>query len=76
MPNSELFFIANARNDLILARTLTQDDFGKSYEFLLVESSPNSISQYHVAKLKISIADPDDRPFFNEHVYIGKVGIT
>ena len=73
VPHSDLFFVANAQRDLVLAREIRPDEYGKSFEFLVVESSPNSISEYHVAKLKISIADPADRPFFNEPRFRGKI---
>lgn len=73
MPKSEVFFIANGDRDLVLSRPLKPEEAGRSFEFLVVENSVDSVSRYRVIKVKIGIMDVGDKVSFTRPSYVGKV---
>ena len=75
LPDSDLFFIANADRDVVLSRHLTSLDAGKEYDFLVVEESSaiNSAAKYKIRKLRISILSSKDKFRFTQSLYHGKI---
>ena len=73
MPDSDLFFVANSDRDVVLARDLNAADVGKSFEFLVVETSIDSSSRYRVDDIRISVVDALDRVSFSRPEYTGRV---